>query len=146
VSELKAPGKSFAISKQEVWEAWEKVRANKGAPGVDGCSIGDFEADLKDNLYKIWNRMSSGSYFPPPVLAVEIPKPHGGGTRVLGVPTVADRIAQTVAARRLEEKAEPIFYKDSYGYRPQSSAVSGGPLSEQSHWARRPRPPARPPR
>ncbi|MGA8458343.1 MAG: hypothetical protein WB800_23275 [Streptosporangiaceae bacterium] len=87
MSELKAPGKSFAISKQEVWEAWEKVKANKGAPGVDGCSIGDFEADLKKNLYKIWNRMSSGSYFPPPVLAVEIPKSHGGGTRVLGVPT-----------------------------------------------------------
>ncbi len=79
MSELKAPGKSFAISKQEVWEAWEKVKDNKGAPGADGCSIGDFGADLKDNLYKIWNRMSSGSYFPPPVLAVEIPKPHGGG-------------------------------------------------------------------
>ena len=89
MSELKAPGKSFAISRREVWEAWEKVKANKGAPGVGGCSIGDFEADLKNNLYKIWNRMSSGSYFPPPVLAVEIPKPHGGGTRVLGVPTVA---------------------------------------------------------
>jgi RNA-directed DNA polymerase len=87
---------------------------------VDGCSIGDFEADLKNNLYKIWNRMSSGSYFPPPVLAVEIPKPHGGGTRVLGIPTVADRIAQTVAARRLEEKAEPIFHKDSYGSIPLS--------------------------
>jgi RNA-directed DNA polymerase len=81
MSELKAPGKSFAISKREVWEAWEKVKANKGAPGVDGCSIGDFEADLKNNLYKIWNRMSSGSYFPPPVLAVEIPKPHGGGDK-----------------------------------------------------------------
>jgi RNA-directed DNA polymerase len=86
---LKAPGKSFAISKREVWEAWEKVKANKGAPGADGCSIAGFEADLKDNLYKIWNRMSSGSYFPPPVLAVEVPKPHGGGTRVLGVPTEA---------------------------------------------------------
>jgi RNA-directed DNA polymerase len=87
VDELKSSGKPFAISKWEVWEAWEKVKANKGAPGVDGRSIGDFEADLKDNLYRIWNRMSSGSYFPPPVLAVEIPKPHGGGTRVLGVPT-----------------------------------------------------------
>ena len=123
MSELKAPGKSIAISKREVWEAWEKVKANKGAPGADGCSIADFEADLKNNLYKIWNRMSSGSYFPPPVLAVEIPKPHGGGTRVLGVPTVADRVAQTVVARRLEEKAEPVFYKDSYGYRPGRSAL-----------------------
>jgi group II intron reverse transcriptase/maturase len=123
MSELKVPGKPFAISKQEVWEAWEKVKANKGAPGVDGCSIGDFEADLKNNLYKIWNRMSSGSYFPPPVLAVEIPKPHGGGTRILGVPTVADRVAQTVAARRLEGKVEPIFHKDSYGYRPGRSAL-----------------------
>jgi RNA-directed DNA polymerase len=118
VSEQKSPGKPFDISKAEVWQAWEKVRSNKGAPGVDGCSIADFEADLKNNLYKIWNRMSSGSYFPPPVRAVEIPKPHGGGTRVLGVPTVADRIAQTVVARRLEERVEPIFHPDSFGYRP----------------------------
>ena len=87
MDELRAPGKSYDISKREVWEAWEKVKANKGAPGVDGCSIEDFEKDLKNNLYRIWNRMSSGSYFPPPVRAVEIPKPHGGGTRVLGVPT-----------------------------------------------------------
>jgi RNA-directed DNA polymerase len=102
VSELTSSGKPFEISKREVWEAYERVKANKGAPGVDGCSIAEFEADLKNNLYKIWNRMSSGSYFPPPVRAVEIPKPHGGGVRVLGVPTVADRIAQTVVARRLE--------------------------------------------
>jgi RNA-directed DNA polymerase len=134
MSELKAPGKSFAISKREVWEAWEKVKANKGAPGVDGCSIGDFEADLKNNLYKIWNRMSSGSYFPPPVLAVEIPKPHGGGTRVLGIPTVADRVAQTVAARRLEEKAEPIFHKDSYGYRPGRSALDAVAACRERCW------------
>ena len=87
MDELKASGKSFEISKWEVWEAWEKVRANKGAPGVDGVSIGMFEKDLRNNLYKIWNRMSSGTYFPPPVRAVEIPKPHGGGTRILGVPT-----------------------------------------------------------
>ncbi len=120
---LKVSGKPFDISKREVWEAYEKVKANKGAPGVDGCSIDEFEKDLKSNLYKIWNRMSSGSYFPPPVLAVEIPKPHGGGTRILGVPTVADRIAQTVAARRLEEKVEPIFHPDSYGYRPARSAL-----------------------
>ncbi len=85
----KPRGKSFEISKQEVWDAWLKVKANKGAPGADGQSIGDFEADLRGNLYKIWNRMSSGSYFPPPVKAVEIPKAHGAGTRILGVPTEA---------------------------------------------------------
>jgi RNA-directed DNA polymerase len=116
VDELKSSGKSFGISKWEVWRAWEKVRANKGAPGVDGCSIEEFEKDLKGNLYKIWNRMSSGSYFPPPVRAVEIPKLHGGGTRILGVPTVADRIAQTVVAARLEQVVEPKFHPDSYGY------------------------------
>ena len=104
MSELKSPGKPFEISKRAVWEAWEKVKANKGAPGVDGQSIAEFEKDLKNNLYKIWNRMSSGSYFPPPVRAVEIPKPHGGGTRMLGVPTVADRVAQTVVAEELEAK------------------------------------------
>jgi hypothetical protein len=80
--------KSFAIPKLMVWEAWRQVRANKGAPGVDGQDLEEFEAGLRDNLYKIWNRMSSGSYFPPPVRAVEIPKPHGGGVRMLGVPTV----------------------------------------------------------
>ena len=79
--------KSFAIPKQLVWEAYEQVRRNKGAAGVDGVSIDDFEADLRNNLYKIWNRMSSGTYFPPPVKAVEIPKPHGKGTGMLGVPT-----------------------------------------------------------
>ena len=81
-------GKPFEISKQEVWEAYRQVKANKGAAGVDGVTIEEFESDLKNNLYRIWNRMSSGSYFPPPVKAVEIPKSHGGGTRVLGVPTV----------------------------------------------------------
>ena len=118
MSELKSPGKPFEISKVEVLQAWEKVKANKGAPGVDGCSIEEFEADLKNNLYKVWNRMSSGSYFPPPVRAVEIPKSHGGGTRILGVPTVADRVAQTVVAGRLETRVEEIFHPDSYGYRP----------------------------
>src|SRR4029077_12979115 len=102
VDELKAPGKPFDISKRAVWEAWEKVKANKGAPGVDGVSIAEFEKDLKNNLFKVWNRMSSGSYFPPPVRAVEIPKSHGQGTRTLGVPSVADRVAQTVVARVLE--------------------------------------------
>src|ERR1700690_252864 len=89
--------KSFEISKRAVWEAWRRVKANKGAAGVDGESIEEFERDLKGNLYKLWNRLSSGSYFPPPVRAVEIPKKHEQGkVRVLGVPTVADRIAQTV--------------------------------------------------
>jgi RNA-directed DNA polymerase len=130
----KVSGKPFDISKREVWEAYQKVKANKGAPGVDGCSIDEFEKDLKNNLYKIWNRMSSGSYFPPPVLAVEIPKPHGGGTRILGVPTVADRIAQTVAARRLEEKVEPIFHPDSYGYRPARSALDAVGRCRERCW------------
>jgi RNA-directed DNA polymerase len=97
------------------------VKANKGAPGVDAVSVEEFEKDLKGNLYKIWNRMSSGTYFPPPVRAVEIPKP--GGVRTLGVPTVGDRIAQTVVARVLEAKAGPVFHPDSYGYRPGRSAL-----------------------
>ena len=134
MGKLKVSGKPFDISKREVWEAYEKVKANKGAPGVDGCSIDEFEKDLKNNLYRIWNRMSSGSYFPPPVLAVEIPKPHGGGTRILGVPTVADRIAQTVAARRLEEKVEPIFHPDSYGYRPGRSALDAVGRCRERCW------------
>jgi retron-type reverse transcriptase len=87
VGGLKSPGKSFEISKLGVWEAYRKVRANRGAPGVDEVSLAEFEKDLKGNLYKIWNRMSSGTYFPPPVRAVEIPKGHGKGVRVLGVPT-----------------------------------------------------------
>jgi hypothetical protein len=90
VGEQQSSGKSFVIGKVEVWEAWEVVKANKGAAGVDGMSIAVFETDLKDQLYKIWNRMSSGAYFPPAVKAVQIPKPHGGGVRVLGIPTVAD--------------------------------------------------------
>ena len=115
--------KPFVIPKQLVWEAYKRVAANKGAAGVDGQSIEDFEADLKNNLYKIWNRMSSGTYFPPPVLAVEIPKPHGGGTRILGIPTVGDRVAQTVVALTLEARTESIFHEDSYGYRPMRSAL-----------------------
>jgi group II intron reverse transcriptase/maturase len=134
VSELKSSGKSFEISKWEVWEAWEKVKANKGAPGVDGCSIEEFEADLKNGLYRVWNRMSSGSYFPPPVRAVEIPKSHGEGTRTLGVPTVSDRIAQTVVARRLEAKVEPIFHQDSYGYRPGRSALGAVEVCRRRCW------------
>jgi len=136
VDELKLPGKPFDISKAEVWQAWEKVTENKGAPGVDGCSVADFEADLKNQLYKVWNRMSSGSYFPLPVRAVEIPKPHGGGTRMLGVPTVADRVAQTVVARRLEGKVEAIFHPDSYGYRPGRSALDAVEACRRRCWKR----------
>jgi RNA-directed DNA polymerase len=134
VNELKSPGKPFDISKWEVWEAYRQVKANKGASGVDGCSIEDFEEDLKNNLFRVWNRMSSGSYFPPPVKAVEIPKPHGSGTRTLGVPTVADRIAQTVVARRLEAKVEPIFHPDSYGYRPGRSALDAVAVCRRRCW------------
>ena len=105
MNELKAPGKPFVISKRAVQVAWEKVKANKGAPGVDGQSIAEFEKDLQGNLYKIWNRMSSGSYFPPPVRAVEIAKAHGAGTRILGVPTVADRVAQTGVAQELGRRS-----------------------------------------
>jgi group II intron reverse transcriptase/maturase len=136
VETQKLPGRPFEISKAEVWQAWERVRANKGAPGVDGCSIGQFEADLKNQLYKVWNRLSSGSYFPPPVRAVEIPKPHGGGTRVLGVPTVADRVAQTVVAARLEALVEPVFHPDSYGYRPGRSALDAVQVCRRRCWKR----------
>ena len=105
--------KSFDISKRLILEAWEKVRANGGAPGVDAVSISMFEADEINNLYKVWNRMSAGSYMPGPVRAVEIPKDHGAGVRVLGVPNVADRIAQTAVAVLLEEKLEPILDRKS---------------------------------
>ncbi len=114
--------KPFRISKWEVWEAYRRVRANQGAAGVDGQSLAEFEEDLKNNLFKIWNRMSSGSYFPPPVRRVDIPK-DDVGTRPLGIPTVADRIAQTVAKRYLEPILEEYFHPDSYGYRPGKSAI-----------------------
>jgi RNA-directed DNA polymerase len=130
----KSSDKPFDISKREVWEAYRQVKANKGAAGVDGQSIEDFEKDLKNNLYKIWNRMSSGSYFPPAVKAVEIPKSHGDGKRILGVPTVGDRIAQTVVARRLEAKVEPIFHPDSYGYRPRRSALDAVAACRKRCW------------
>jgi retron-type reverse transcriptase len=126
--------KPFVIPKSLVWEAYRRVAANQGAPGVDGQALGEFEEDLKDNLYKIWNRMSSGSYFPPPVRAVEIPKPHGGGVRVLGVPTVADRVAQTVVAMWLGERAEPRFHPDSYGYRPGRSALDSVGVCRARCW------------
>ncbi|HWT83494.1 MAG TPA: group II intron reverse transcriptase/maturase, partial [Candidatus Methylomirabilis sp.] len=114
--------KSFEIDKRLIVEAWEKVRSNNGAPGVDAVGIGLFEEQLRNNLYKLWNRMSSGSYFPGPVRGVEIPKDHGEGVRLLGVPNTADRVAQTAAAMLLETKLEPVFHRDSYGYRPGRSA------------------------
>jgi RNA-directed DNA polymerase len=134
MDQRKSSGKPFTISKQEVWDAWLKVNGNQGAPGVDGESLAAFEADLKNNLYRIWNRMSSGSYMPPPVKAVEILKAHGEGTRMLDVPTVADRVAQTVVAARLEAKAEPIFHSDSYGYRPNRSALDAVGACRKRCW------------
>jgi len=121
MSEPKLQGKSYDIPKQLVWDAWLKVRRNGGAAGVDGVTILQFEENVKSNLYKLWNRMSSGSYFPGPVRAVEIPKK--GGTRVLGIPNVIDRVAQTVAALVLEPNVERVFHNDSYGYRPGRSPV-----------------------
>jgi RNA-directed DNA polymerase len=126
--------KSFDISKEEVEAAWQKVRANQGAPGVDRVSLEEFEADLGNGLHKLWNRMSSGSYFPPPVMAVQIPK-AGGGTRMLGVPTIADRVAQTVVAARIEAAAEPVFHADSYGYRPGKSALDAVGRCRERCWA-----------
>jgi RNA-directed DNA polymerase len=126
--------KPFQIPKELVWEAYKSVKRNKGAAGVDGQSIEEFEADLKDNLYKIWNRMSSGSYFPSPVRAVEIPKSQGGGTRVLGIPTVADRIAQTVVALWLEPRTESIFHDDSFGYRPGKSPLDAVARCRERCW------------
>jgi len=126
--------KAFTISKEVVYEAYLKVKANKGAAGVDGESVEGFEKDLKGNLSRIWNRMSSGSYFPPPVRAVEIPKLGGRETRVLGVPTVADRIAQTVVKMYLEPAVEPIFHPDSYGHRPGQSALDAVGTCRERCW------------
>jgi group II intron reverse transcriptase/maturase len=128
-------GKPFAIPKQWVWQAWQSVKANGGAAGADGVSIEMFEKDLRNSLYKIWNRMSSGTYFPPPVRAVQIPK-ASGGTRVLGVPTVGDRVAQTVAAMALGPRTEAIFHEDSYGYRPRKGALDAVGKCRERCWAK----------
>jgi len=128
-----AEAKPFGISKRAVWEAYRKVKENRGAAGVDGQSLEDFERDLANNLYKLWNRMTSGSYFPPPVLAVEIPKADGGRRR-LGVPTVSDRIAQMVVKRAFEPAVEPYFHPDSYGYRPGRSALQAVGVTRQRCW------------
>ncbi len=125
--------KSFEISKHVVLEAWKRVKANKGAAGVDSELISDFEENLKDNLYKIWNRMSSGSYFPPPVKTVSIPK-KTGGERVLGIPTVSDRVAQMVVKIYFEPLVEPHFHEDSYGYRPGKSALQAVAVTRKRCW------------
>jgi RNA-directed DNA polymerase len=125
--------KPYAIAKEVVWEAYQQVKANRGAAGVDGESIAAFERDLQGNLYKLWNRMSSGSYFPPPVRKVEIAK-GDGRMRVLGIPTVNDRIAQTVVQRYLEPLVEPYFHADSYGYRPRRSALQAVGVCQQRCW------------
>jgi RNA-directed DNA polymerase len=125
--------KPYNIPKQVVWDAYRWVKANRGAAGVDGETLRAFARDLKDNLYKVWNRMSSGSYFSPPVRLVEIPKGNGG-TRPLGIPTVADRVAQTVAKMVLEPMVEPVFHEDSYGYRPGRSALDAVGIARKRCW------------
>jgi RNA-directed DNA polymerase len=125
--------KPYDIPKQTVWDAFQRVKANKGAAGVDEETIGEFEKDLKGNLYKIWNRMSSGSYFPPAVKAVEIAK-KSGGVRILGIPTVSDRVAQMVVKMHFEPKVEPIFTADSYGYRPRKSAIDALRITRERCW------------
>ncbi len=125
--------KPFEIAKQAVKIAFERVKANKGTYGIDEQSISDFELDLKNNLYKIWNRMSSGTYFPKPVKAVAIPKKNGG-TRILGIPTVEDRIAQMVVKIYLEPNVEKIFHEDSYGYRPNKSAIQAIGVLRERCW------------
>src|SRR6185437_11630010 len=125
--------KSFEISKQVVYGAYLQVKANKGAAGVDEQTLTDFEINLKNNLYKIWNRMSSGTYFPPNVKRVDIPK-LDGGIRPLGIPTVGDRIAQTVVKNKLEPQIENQFHSDSYGYRPGKSALDAIGLVRERCW------------
>lgn len=127
--------KPFEISKRDVWDAYKRVKANRGAAGVDGQSIAEFEESLSGNLYKLWNRLASGSYFPPPVRRVEIPK-GDGRTRPLGIPTVADRIAQMVVTRFLQPLLEPHFHEDSYGYRPGKSAKGALAVARQRCWSR----------
>ncbi len=125
--------KSYHISKHVVMEAYKHVKANRGAAGIDEETIQDFDKELAKNLYKIWNRMSSGSYFPPPVKTVEIPKTDGK-KRKLGIPTVSDRIAQMVVKKYLEPILEPHFHPDSYGYRPRKSAIQALEVARKRCW------------
>ncbi|MGZ5137836.1 MAG: group II intron reverse transcriptase/maturase [Burkholderiales bacterium] len=130
---MRTTGKPFDIEKMQVYEAYRAVKSNGGAAGVDGQTIEQFEADLKSNLYKIWNRISSGSYFPPPVRAVSVPK-KTGGQRILGVPTVADRVAQMVVKRVIEPTLDAVFLADSYGYRPGKSALDAVGVTRERCW------------
>jgi RNA-directed DNA polymerase len=125
--------KSFSISKRDVWNAYKRVKANRGAAGIDGQSIADFDENLEKNLYKLWNRLASGCYFPPAVRLVEIPKADGG-TRPLGIPTVADRIAQMVVTQVLQPILEPQFHADSYGYRLGKSAKDAIGVARKRCW------------
>lgn len=131
--ELRKLVKPYPITKRMVWEAYKQVKANKGAAGVDSVTIGKFEECLEGNLYKIWNRMASGSYFPPPVMRIGIPK-RQGGTRFLGIPTVADRVAQQVVKSYVEPIIDPIFHQDSYGYRPGKSAIDAVATVRKRNW------------
>jgi RNA-directed DNA polymerase len=126
--------KPFHIDKKRVYDAYKAVRSNRGAAGVDGQTLEQFEANLKGNLYKLWNRMSSGSYLPQPVRAVAIPKKSGDGERILGVPTVGDRIAQMVVKQLIEPDLDPIFLPDSYGYRPRKSALDAVEVTRKRCW------------
>lgn len=125
--------KPYSIAKRTVWEAYERVKANRGAAGIDDETIAMFEQNLSKNLYKLWNRMSSGSYFPPPVKQVEIPK-ASGGMRKLGIPTVSDRVAQTAAKLIIEPILDPMFHPDSYGYRPGKSAKQAVAITRERCW------------
>ena len=126
-------GQSYEISQHQVLEAYKRVKANRGASGIDGITFSEFEKDLKNNLYKLWNRMSSGSYFPKAVKGVEIPKKNGK-KRLLGVPTIADRVAQMVVRMNFEPLVEPIFCEDSYGYRPNKSALDAVGITRKRCW------------
>lgn len=128
-----ATTRPFNIPKQMVWEVYKRVRVKGGSAGIDDQSILNFEKDLKNNLYKLWNRMASGSYFPPPVKRVEFPK-AGGGVRALGIPTVSDRIAQTVVKMAFEPEVKLHFHEDSYGYRPNKSAHQAVGVARQRCW------------
>lgn len=125
--------KQYSIDKWTVYRAFQSVKRSKGSAGIDGVSLAEYEENLKDNLYKLWNRMSSGSYFPKPVMAVEIPK-KAGGIRVLGIPTVEDRVAQMTAVLYITPKIEPIFHEDSYGYRPNKSALDAVGKARERCW------------
>jgi len=130
---MRVTNKPFQIEKRSVYEAYQAIRSNGKAAGVDGQTLEQFEANLSGNLYKIWNRMSSGTDFPPPVRAVPIPK-KSGGERILGVPTVADRVAQMVVKRAIESTLESVFLADSYGYRPNKSALDAVGATRERCW------------